>query len=109
MQTKFATKITDLTQQVTNLQEENEKLHSLTANKSCHESEEEFHSSVEYKTQGHFDQLQKKVRELESELDSTRSTLEEERKKHEEKLKELASHQQPATQVKFVYLPIYVM
>ena len=93
MQTKFATKINELNQQVAHLQEENEKFQSLTtgaANKPSHGSDEEYHSSVEY--QGRIDQpeqLQKRLKELESELESTRSTLEAERKRHEEKLKEL--------------------
>ena len=106
MQSKFATKIDELTQQVTDLQEENEKFHSLTAGTPDNESDQECHSSVQFQHQGHIDQLkqlQKKVNELELELESTRSTLENERKKYEEKLKELeaeASHQQSTDQVK---------
>ena len=107
MQTKFATKIDELNQQVAHLQEENEKFQSLTTgagNKPSHESDQEFHSSVEQ--QGHIDQpaqLQKRLKELESELESTRSTLEAERKKYEE-LKEEALHQQSTSQVKNMHM-----
>ena len=116
MQTKVATKINELNQQVTHLQDENEKLHSLTtgaAKKPSHESDEEFRSSVEYqKDVDQPVQLLKKLRELESELESTKSTLEDERKKHKEKLKELkaqASHQQSTNQVKLHASLVYII
>ena len=111
MQTTFATKINELNQQVAHLQEENVKFQSLTteaAHKPSHESDQEFHSSVEQ--QGHIDQpaqFQKRLKELESELESTRSTLEAERKKYEE-LKEQALHQQSTTQVKTCICLSYV-
>ena len=109
MQTKFATKIDELNQQVAHLQEENIKFQSLTTgatNKPSHENDQVFHSSVEQ--QGHIDQsaqLQKRLKELESELESTRSTLEAERKRHEEKMEELRveiSHLQFTKQVKLL-------
>ena len=106
MQTKFATKINELNQQVTHLQQENEKFQSLTTgatSKPSHESDQEFHSSV-----GHIDQpaqLQKRLKELESELESTRPTLEAERKRYEEKLEEMKAeilHIQSTKQVKLL-------
>ena len=82
-----------MNQQVVHLQEENEKLQSLTTStsyESCHD--QEVHSSVEHKLQGHSDQsalLQKKVKTLESELQVIKLTLEDERRQYKEKVLEL--------------------
>ena len=98
-------KLNELNQQVASLQEENEKVQSLTmaaSNESCHESGQEVQSSIEYQLEDHSSQpplLQKELKELESELLVVRSTLEDERKKHEEKLKEL-EQQSSINQVK---------
>ena len=88
-------KIDELNQQVVQLQDENEKLQSLTTgtlHESCHDSNQEFHLSVEHQLQGHNDQyalLQEKVKMLESELQEVKSTLEAERRNYEEKPSEL--------------------
>ena len=88
-------KINELNQQVAHLQEQNQKLQLLTAgvsHESYHDSNQEFQLSVEHQFQGHSDQpalLQEKVKALELELQVLRSTLENERKKYEEKLSEL--------------------
>ena len=87
-------KIDELNQQVVQLQDENEKLQSLTTgtlHEPCHDSNQEFHLSVEHQLQGHSDQslLREKVKMLESELQEVKSTLEAERRNYEEKLSEL--------------------
>ena len=95
MQAGVAMRINDLTQQVVHLQEENEKLQSLTTSASyelCHDGDQEVHSSVEHQLQGHSDQsalLQKKVEASESELQVVKLTLEDERRQYKEKMLEL--------------------
>ena len=88
-------KINELNQQVAHLQEQNQKLQLLTAgvsHESYHDSDQDFRLSVEHQFQGHSDQpalLQEKVKTLELELQVLKSTLEDEKKKYEEKLSEL--------------------
>ena len=88
-------KINELNQQVVQLQDENEKLQSLTTgtlHESCHDSDQEFHLSVEHQLQGHNDQsalLQEKVEKLKSELQEVKLTLEDERRTHKGKVLEL--------------------
>ena len=117
MQTKFATKVDELNQQIVHLQEENERYQSLTTGasmESFHDDDQEFHSSTEYQLQGHSDhpaQLQKQVNELDSELQVTKLTLEEERKAYKEKMEKFQSQVSQLSsikQVKLVWLPHFV-
>ena len=117
MQTEFATKMDELNQQIVHLQEENERYQSLTTGasiESFHEDDQEFHSSTEYQPQGHRDhptQLQKQVNELDSELQFTKLTLEEERKVYKEKMEKFElqmSQLSSIQQVKLVWLSHFV-
>ena len=87
--------IDQLKQQITKLQKECEAMKSLTtevSNKPTHEADQEFHSSVVHQPQDLSDQsieLQQKVKQLEMELESTKSAVEVERRNCEEKVKEM--------------------
>ena len=76
MQIEFAAKVDELSQQIVQLQEENERYQSLTTGasiESFHEDDQEFHSSIKYQLQGHNDhpaQLQKQGNKLDSGLQS---------------------------------------
>ena len=93
------TKIRELTQQIKHLQEESKKLQSST---SHHVGDEEFCLSVEEQHTDHSVELQKKVNQLEADLERAKLMLEVERKRFEEQVNELkagALHEQSADQV----------
>ena len=104
--------IDKLKQQITKLQKEHEAIKSSTtevSNKPTHEADQEFHSSVEHQPQDLSDQstkLHHKVKELEAELECTKSALEAERKNHEI-VKEQMLHQS-MNQVSIMYLCIHI-
>ena len=87
--------IDKLNQQIAELEKENEAIQSSDAkalSKPIHGTDQEFHSSVEYQPQELSDQsakLSQMVKQLELELESTKSAAEAERQEFQEKIKEL--------------------
>ena len=96
--TKKNVEIDKLKQHITKLQKECEAIKSSTtevSKKPIYEADQEFHSSVEHQPQDLSDQsteLHHKVKQLEAELESTKSAVEAERKNHE-RVKEQMLHQ----------------
>jgi len=105
--------IDKLNQQIVELQRECEAVRSSTTGVSSeptHEANEELLSSVEYQPQIQGNQptaFHAKLKELESQLESTKLTMEDEREKHKEKVKQLETeilHQQSVNQVWQMYM-----
>lgn len=100
-----------LNKQIAELEKVNEAVQSSDAealSKPTHGADQEFHSSVEYQPQELSDQsteLSQMVKQLELELESTKSVAEAERQEFQEKIKVLEARilQQPLTQVWYLY------